>query len=50
MGQVELWCEGSRLAEDIGEIQMVAKGISGIPVFQISGRVSASCTKEKNPI
>ena len=36
MGQVELWCEGSRLAEDIGEIQMVAKGISGIPVFQIS--------------
>lgn len=49
MGQVELWCEGSRLAEDIGEIQMVAKGISGIPVFQISGRVSRLLYQGKEP-
>lgn len=47
MGQVELWCEGSRLAEDIGEIQMVAKGISGIPVFQISSPASKALYQKK---
>ncbi len=41
--------DGSRLAEDVGEIQLVKCGISGIPVFQISRFVSVELAKGKKP-
>ena len=43
------WCEG-RLAEDIGEIQMVAKGFPVFRYFRSAEEFPASCIKEKNPI
>lgn len=49
MGQVELWCEHEKVASDYGEIQMVAKGISGIPVFQLSGLAARLLYESKEP-
>ena len=40
---------GDMLAEDIGELQLVATGISGIPVFQISRYVSREIENKKKP-
>lgn len=35
-GSVELYIENEKIAEDSGELQLTAFGVSGIPVFQIS--------------
>lgn len=35
-GVVELYIENEKTAEDFGELQLTAFGVSGIPVFQIS--------------
>lgn len=42
---VQLFIDGEKTAEDIGEIQMTADGISGIPVFQVS-RYAARARKD----
>ncbi len=44
-GKVSLMAEGTLLAQDRGEIQLVSQGISGIPVFQVS-RYAASALAE----
>ncbi len=36
--KLELLCDEQRVAEEAGELQCVDYGISGIPVFQLSGR------------
>ena len=43
--RVQLFLDGEKAAEDIGEIQMTADGISGIPVFQVS-RYAARARKD----
>lgn len=35
-GAVELYIEKEKIAEDLGELQLTAFGVSGIPVFQVS--------------
>ena len=35
--KVTLWIDGTETASETGEIQLTDYGISGIPVFQISG-------------
>ncbi|MCI9078635.1 MAG: aminoacetone oxidase family FAD-binding enzyme [Lachnospiraceae bacterium] len=40
---------GQLLCEDSGELQFVAQGISGIPVFQVSRYISSGLYKKENP-
>ena len=40
---------GQLLCEDSGELQFVAQGISGIPVFQVSRYISAELYKKRKP-
>lgn len=35
-GEVQIYIDGEKMAEDAGELQMTAFGISGIPTFQVS--------------
>ncbi len=46
--KVAAYVDGRRVAEDTGELQITAYGISGIPVFQIS-RFLAKALYEKKP-
>lgn len=48
-GQISLWLAGQLLGQDTGEIQMVASGISGIPVFQLSGLAARQLAKGNRP-
>lgn len=49
-GEVSLYDQNEQLlAKDRGEIQMVAYGISGIPVFQISRFAARELKKKKKP-
>ncbi len=41
--------EGCLMCEDSGELQFVAHGISGIPVFQVSRYISKELSKGKRP-
>ena len=43
--RITLLCEGSEPASERGELQMTDRGISGIPVFQLSSR-AARCLDE----
>lgn len=49
-GHISLCLDGRLLGEDCGEIQMIAKGISGIPVFQLSALVSRQMAQGKHPV
>ena len=44
--KVTLWIDGMETASETGEIQLTDYGISGIPVFQISG-MAARALEEK---
>ncbi len=46
-GKVSLLIDGKLIAEDQGEIQFTAQGISGIPVFQISRFAAYGCLEKK---
>ena len=48
-GRVKLFTGGKMAAEDRGEIQLTAYGISGIPVFQVS-RYAAKALRAKKPV
>lgn len=48
-GRVRLLTDGKVAAEDSGEIQLTAYGISGIPVFQVS-RYAAKALQMKKPV
>lgn len=48
-GEVSLMADGKLLARDRGEIQLVSRGISGIPVFQVS-RYAACALGEKRRV
>lgn len=48
-GSVTLFTDGKMAAEDSGEIQLTAYGISGIPVFQVS-RYAAKALRIKKPV
>lgn len=47
-GRIELYSDGKCLATDLGELQLTEKGLSGIPVFQISRYIGAQLSKGKN--
>ena len=46
-GSLCIYADGKKLAEDKGEIQMTAYGISGIPVFQVSGYAAEALYQKK---
>ncbi len=46
-GEVAVFADNSCIARDKGEIQMTNYGISGIPVFQVSGAASAALHQGK---
>ena len=46
-GEVSVWSEGRCAASDAGELQLTDYGISGIPVFQVSGCVSGLLYEKK---
>ena len=46
-GEVAVFADNSSIARDKGEIQMTNYGISGIPVFQVSGAASAALHQGK---
>ena len=48
-GLVKVLVNNSVIAEDMGEIQLTAYGISGIPVFQISRVIKRQLDKGTNP-
>lgn len=48
-GKVEIYIDGIKAAEDIGEIQYTDYGISGIPVFQVS-RYAVKALDEKKDV
>ena len=48
-GRVKLFTGGKPAAEDNGEIQLTAYGISGIPVFQVS-RYASKALRIKKPV
>lgn len=48
-GRVSLMVDNEMIAEDTGEIQLVAQGISGIPVFQVS-RFAAGALAERKQV
>lgn len=49
-GSVKAYSEtGNLMCEDSGELQFVAQGISGIPVFQVSRYISKELSKGKRP-
>lgn len=41
-GEVSLWINGKKVADERGEIQIVKDGISGIPVFQLCSQAAAA--------
>lgn len=45
--RVTLFVDGHRIASDIGQIQLTSYGISGIPVFQISGYASHALARKQ---
>ena len=47
--RIRLLADGICMAEDKGELQLTDYGLSGIPVFQISGRVSRLLYQGKEP-
>lgn len=47
-GRIELYVDGKKLSEDIGEIQYTDYGISGIPVFQVSRYAVRALDQKKN--
>lgn len=47
--KVTLWIDGTETASETGEIQLTDYGISGIPVFQISG-MAARALEEKRKV
>ena len=47
--KVTLWINGTETASETGEIQLTDYGISGIPVFQISG-MAARALEEKHKV
>lgn len=47
-GKVSLYADGEKLAEEMGEIQFTAYGISGIVVFQLSRFASYALREQKN--
>lgn len=48
-GQVSIFADGECIAKDKGEIQLTNYGISGIPVFQVSG-AAAKALYHGNPV
>ena len=49
-GKVTLFVDGTKCAEDTGELQLTKYGISGIPVFQVSRYASEGLYREKEVI
>ncbi len=47
-GKVQLYIDGEKMAEDVGELQMTAFGISGIPTFQVSRYASFALSQGKD--
>jgi predicted Rossmann fold flavoprotein len=45
-GSISIHVNGKKVAKDRGEIQLTDYGISGIPVFQVSGIVAKELAKE----
>lgn len=46
-GSVTLWIDGTEILSETGEIQLTDYGISGIPVFQISGAAARALDQKK---
>lgn len=46
-GNVQIFVDGEKCAEDTGEIQLTKYGISGIPVFQVSRYASEGIYRKK---
>lgn len=46
-GRVKLYIENEKIAEETGELQLTATGISGIPVFQVSRYAAYGLLKQK---
>ena len=46
---LSLYIDGQKCEQERGELQLADYGISGIPVFQISGRVSRLLYQGKEP-
>ena len=46
-GKVTLFVDGTKCAEDTGELQLTKYGISGIPVFQVSRYASEGLYRKK---
>lgn len=46
-GKVTLWVDGTEISSETGEIQLTDYGISGIPVFQISGLAARALDQKK---
>lgn len=49
-GALRLYCGGTLLAQDAGEIQFTDRGISGIPVFQVSRHAVRALEKKRGKI
>ena len=47
-GRISLLVEGETVAEDMGEIQLTAFGVSGIPAFQVSRYASYALLERKH--
>lgn len=48
MGEVAVYADGACIGRDRGEIQLTGYGISGIPVFQVSGAAAAALHEGKS--
>lgn len=46
-GKIQVYIDGEKAAEDMGELQLTAFGISGIPTFQVSRYASLALLKGK---
>ena len=44
--QIGLYIDGERIGEESGELQLTDKGLSGIPVFQLTPYIGAALTKK----
>lgn len=49
-GRVSLTADGQILAEELGEIQLVSQGISGIPVFQVSRYAAQALDEDRRVV
>ncbi len=46
-GKIQIYIDGERVAEDMGELQLTAFGVSGIPTFQVSRHASFALFRGK---